>query len=155
MSAADVKEDKTGSATTIVITDNKTTPMAVDKLIQDNKRWGQFVGSHKEETALFRLVVGAARDLDRLHKQRKVHRGVCAGNLMVTEDGKIYFTESPKMETKTTSTTIVRPDIYGRSDSKDVARLFLAPESLLEDEYTEKTDVWAFGVLVWQIMTKC
>jgi serine/threonine protein kinase len=88
--------------------------------------------------------------MDYLSKMRFVHRDLAARNCMVNERAVV------KVADFGLSRELMRRDYY-RSDcsgSVPVPIRWLAPESLEANIFTTMSDVWSYGVLLWELMTR-
>jgi serine/threonine protein kinase len=49
---------------------------------------------------------------------------------------------------------VLKEDIEGRTGNRIGPVRWMAPESIRDGIYSKKTDVWMFGVLVYEIVTR-
>ncbi|RLN97443.1 hypothetical protein BBJ28_00017997, partial [Nothophytophthora sp. Chile5] len=94
----------------------------------------------------FRLAIGVARALVYLHSRSTpvIHRDLRAGNVLLTEEMEaklIGFGSSRSSEDS------------GDSNRAAGAPFWTAPEVLYGKDYTEKADIYAFGVLLSELDT--
>ena len=45
-------------------------------------------------------------------------------------------------------------DVYNPSTRRDMPFRWMPPEAIKNDDFTTMSDAWAFGVLMWEIMTR-
>ncbi|XP_022087475.1 proto-oncogene tyrosine-protein kinase receptor Ret-like [Acanthaster planci] len=76
-----------------------------------------------------------------------VHRDLAARNILVAEGMVVKVSDFGLARDLYESGTYVK-----RSKSR-IPMKWMAPESLFDNIYTTKTDVWSFGVLFWEILT--
>ena len=96
--------------------------------------------------AAFALVAGAARAVGYAHGRGILHLGLAPTNLIATPDGDI----------KVTDFGILAPRLPPRpsDDPALVGRLgYLAPEQLVGESTSAATDVFAFGVIAFELVT--
>ncbi|XP_012522088.2 ALK tyrosine kinase receptor [Monomorium pharaonis] len=85
-----------------------------------------------------------------MEEARFIHRDIAARNCLLT-------TKAPGRTVKIAdfgmARDIYRGDYY-RKDGKAIVPIkWMPPESFLDGIFTTKTDVWSFGVLLWEIMS--
>ncbi|XP_078684148.1 vascular endothelial growth factor receptor 1-like [Branchiostoma floridae x Branchiostoma belcheri] len=104
-----------------------------------------------QDREFVRIALDVARSLVELHRQKIVHRDLAARNVLICENRVAKVTDFG-----------LSRDIYKEREyvittaETDRARLpirWMALESLQDGTFTTKTDIWSFGVLLWEIAT--
>ncbi|CAD5229121.1 unnamed protein product [Bursaphelenchus okinawaensis] len=91
------------------------------------------------------MALGAARGLAYVHSQNIIHRDIAARNLLISIDkNKVLLTDFGLSREGAE---------YKISENTKIPFRHLSPETLSTYRYTTKTDVYSFGVLVWEIFT--
>ena len=85
-----------------------------------------------------------------LEEKKIVHRDLAARNCLLNKDqNKI----SVKISDLGLARSIYTDDFYRRENEKPLPFRWMAPESLIDGFFTNKTDVWSFGILVCEIFS--
>ncbi|KAM8717202.1 hypothetical protein ACLKA7_003983 [Drosophila subpalustris] len=87
------------------------------------------------------------KGMNYLTELKLVHRDLAARNVLVA-DGKIC-----KISDFGLTRDVYEDDAYLKRSRDRVPVKWMAPESLADHVYTSKSDVWAFGVLCWELIT--
>ncbi|KAK0405116.1 hypothetical protein QR680_017803 [Steinernema hermaphroditum] len=87
------------------------------------------------------LCHGSACGLEYMHSKNVLHRDIAARNCLVG-DGKVRISDFGLSREGT---------IYQMDPKKRVPIRWLAPETIKTQIYSQKTDVWAYGIMAWEI----
>ncbi|KAI5749842.1 hypothetical protein M8J76_010658 [Diaphorina citri] len=82
-----------------------------------------------------------------LHTQRLYHRDIAARNVVMDEHMHI------KLADNALSRDIFPCDYHCLDDNENRPVKWMALESILEYEYSGASDVWSFGVFLWELVT--
>jgi len=94
-----------------------------------------------------RFVRGIAAGMEHLHSENVIHRDLASRNVLLTKD----------FEPKIADFGMSRNDNTNEANStkSDTGPLkWMAPEALNEKIYSTATDVWSFGVVIFEIMER-
>lgn len=96
---------------------------------------------------IYLMAAQIADGMAYLASKRFVHRDLAARNCMVGEDGVV------KIGDFGLTRDIYDNDYYRRDTHGRLPVRWMAPESLRDNLYTSASDVWSYGVVVWEIVT--
>eukprot|EP00058_Branchiostoma_floridae_P007570 XP_002593058.1 hypothetical protein BRAFLDRAFT_74385 [Branchiostoma floridae] len=111
-------------------------------------------GNINEEGLLRHLLgyaVHIARALQELERLRITHRDVAARNVLITADDVAKLADFGLARDVYATTQYVRCNRIGVDELLPLK--WMALESIETGEYTCQSDVWSFGVLLWEIAT--
>ncbi|XP_038071244.1 hepatocyte growth factor receptor-like [Patiria miniata] len=98
---------------------------------------------------LIQFAYHVALGMEYLGRQRFVHRDLAARNCMV--DNRLVV----KIADFGLSRDLDESDYYTSGDKQAKLPIkWMAPESMERRKYSSKTDVWSYGVLMWEIFSR-
>ena len=100
-----------------------------------------------------------------LSSKKVIHRDLAARNILISTQNNnsgnnsqssgqnIMLTTTCKICDFGFARDVMANNIYERKSEGRLPIRWMAPESLYDNCYTSKSDVWSFGVLMWEIVT--
>jgi serine/threonine protein kinase/Tfp pilus assembly protein PilF len=92
------------------------------------------------------IAMQVAEGLKNAHEKGIVHRDLKSDNIMLTPDGKVKIADFGLAELKGASTLTSQPSIMGTLP-------YASPEQLQGITTDEKTDIFSFGVVLYEMVT--
>ncbi|CAI5447246.1 unnamed protein product [Caenorhabditis angaria] len=104
------------------------------------------MGKDMEEYEKQTILIDACRGIRYLHEKKCVHRDLAARNCLISADGLI------KVADFGLSRALLENQTAFKEALKEAPLAWLAPECIQkESEFSTKSDVWAFGVLCYEV----
>lgn len=97
---------------------------------------------------LLKFMVDIAQGMEYLSNRNFLHRDLAARNCMLRDDMTVCVADFGL------SKKIYSGDYYRQGRIAKMPVKWIAIESLADRVYTSKSDVWAFGVTMWEIATR-
>ncbi|XP_063185804.1 proto-oncogene tyrosine-protein kinase ROS isoform X3 [Chroicocephalus ridibundus] len=88
-----------------------------------------------------------------LEKMHFIHRDLAARNCLVSDKKYESSSRVVKIGDFGLARDIYKNDYYRKRGEGLLPVRWMAPESLMDGVFTNRSDVWAFGVLVWETLT--
>ncbi len=100
---------------------------------------------------LLHMAVGCAAGMLYLSRKTIIHRDLSARNLLVFKDAEEYW--SVKVADVDLARTLESPGLVYQSTLQNFPVRWSPPEVLEDQSYSIKSDVWSFGIVLWEIFS--
>ncbi|CAG2239895.1 Tyrosine-protein kinase Btk29A,Tyrosine kinase receptor Cad96Ca,Discoidin domain-containing receptor 2,Tyrosine-protein kinase receptor TYRO3,Putative neurotrophin receptor LTRK 1,ALK tyrosine kinase receptor,Tyrosine-protein kinase ABL2,Tyrosine-protein kinase abl-1,Tyrosine-protein kinase receptor UFO,Macrophage colony-stimulating factor 1 receptor,Leukocyte tyrosine kinase receptor,Tyrosine-protein kinase receptor Tie-1,Receptor-type tyrosine-protein kinase FLT3,ALK tyrosine kinase receptor homolog scd- len=102
-------------------------------------------------TDLVKICVHVARGCKYLEREHFVHRDLAARNCLVSS--KVPSEIVVKIGDFGLARDIYKSDYYRKEGEGLLPVRWMSPESLVDGIFTTQSDIWAFGVMMWEVLT--
>ncbi|XP_071544866.1 tyrosine-protein kinase receptor-like isoform X2 [Panulirus ornatus] len=99
---------------------------------------------------LLTCATDVAKGCEYLEENHFIHRDIAARNCLLTTKGPGRVV---KIADFGMARDIYRNDYYRKGGKAMLPVKWMPPEAFLDGIFTSKTDVWSFGVLLWEVMS--
>ncbi|XP_013390179.1 mast/stem cell growth factor receptor Kit-like [Lingula anatina] len=96
---------------------------------------------------LMKFALDVARGMSYLSSSAILHRDLAARNVLVSEDKTCKITNFGFAK------DVIESHQYERNSEGRLPVRWMSPEALHDNIFTTQSDVWAYGVLLWEIVT--
>ena len=105
-------------------------------------------GSEPSDAVLLQCALQVCEGMEQVVESELIHRDLALRNVLVFE----FDAENPrKVRVKVTDYGLTREGQYYYGGKDTVPIRWMPPEALQRRRWSEKSDVWAFGVLMWEL----
>jgi len=89
-----------------------------------------------------------AKGMEYLTSKKLIHRDLAARNVLIDSND-----QTCKVADFGFARDVMANNIYERKSDGKLPIRWMAPESLYDNVYSTQSDVWSFGVLMWEVVT--
>lgn len=102
---------------------------------------------------LLSICIDIANGCCYLERLNFIHRDLAARNCLVSS--KKRHERVVKLADFGLARDIYKDSYYKKLNDSAMPLKWMAPECLIEQKFTTKSDVWSFGVVMWEVMSYC
>ena len=98
-----------------------------------------------EEKIIYDIVLDICQGIKEIHTNNLIHRDLKPKNIFINADNKIKiggFGITKQLDIN---------DKYGNTSIE--TRYYIAPEIIKDEKYNNKVDIWAFGCIIYELLT--
>jgi len=99
---------------------------------------------------LLNAAIDVAKGCCYLEENHFIHRDIAARNCLLTSKGPDRMV---KIADFGMARDIYRADYYRKGGKAMLPVKWMPPEAFLDGIFTAKTDIWSFGILLWEVMS--